>query len=208
MSVFNIVELVTAGGDDCAFDQPCKWGHRVEGHAVYCHNEAWDDSPRKCRRTWYTGGEIKDEDCAGFEANPAFKGELRPTPLQGELCSRCHGVKRISTDLGKSETCPLCEGSGEQPSSIELTQYEQNTLEMGSRHTGKNPTDGHPFVCIAENAKERLSIERLCKLNLIVLRSASFANGGVTAYLLENTMKGYAVMKCNWGWKNGDPPER
>ena len=71
--MINLVELITAGNDDCAFDQPCKHGHRVEGHAVYCHNDEWPDSPRKCRRTWYTGGEVKDEDCPGFAPNPEYK---------------------------------------------------------------------------------------------------------------------------------------
>ena len=66
---FNIVEAI-AVNDGCAFDQRCKFGHRVEDHAVYCHNDQWNDSPRKCRRTWYTGGEIKDEDCPGFQPNP------------------------------------------------------------------------------------------------------------------------------------------
>lgn len=70
--MFNIVELV-ADHDDCAFDQPCKYGHRVEGHAVYCHNDEWKEGPRKCRRTWYTGGEVRDEDCEGFAPNTEYK---------------------------------------------------------------------------------------------------------------------------------------
>lgn len=61
----NIVELIE--GSEC--NQPCKHGHLVEGHAVYCHNDAWKDAPRKCRRTWYTGGEVRDEDCPGFARN-------------------------------------------------------------------------------------------------------------------------------------------
>lgn len=65
------VEMV-ADEDDSAYDQPCAFGHRVEGHAVYCHNEAWPNSPRKCRRTWYTNGEVRDEDCPGFVANPGL----------------------------------------------------------------------------------------------------------------------------------------
>ena len=59
-----------ADAEQCAFDQPCKHGHRVEAHAVYCKNKEWADAPRKCRRSWYTGGETKDEDCPGFEENP------------------------------------------------------------------------------------------------------------------------------------------
>ena len=66
----NLVELMA--DDDCAFDQPCAFGNRVEGHAVYCHNTTWGGAPRKCRRTWYTGGETRDEDCPGYVANPHY----------------------------------------------------------------------------------------------------------------------------------------
>lgn len=69
----NMVELFAAG-EDCAFDQPCRFGHRVEDHAVYCHNQTWVDAPRKCRRTWYTGGKVRDEDCPGFEPHPVKVG--------------------------------------------------------------------------------------------------------------------------------------
>ena len=67
--MINLVELFEA--DDSAFDQPCKHGNRVGGHAVYCHNNEWPDAPRKCRRTWYTGGQERDEDCPGYSHNPA-----------------------------------------------------------------------------------------------------------------------------------------
>ena len=40
----NIVEMV-ADQDDCAWDQPCAFGYRVEHHAVYCHNEKWLYAP-------------------------------------------------------------------------------------------------------------------------------------------------------------------
>lgn len=66
----NLVELVA---DESAFDQPCIYSNRVEGHAVYCHNDGWTEGPRKCRRTWYTGGEVRDEDCEGFAPNPEYK---------------------------------------------------------------------------------------------------------------------------------------
>lgn len=68
----NLVEMIQGEEDDCAFDQPCMFGHRVDGHAVYCHNWKWLYSPRKCRRTWYTGGECRDEDCPGYAPNPRF----------------------------------------------------------------------------------------------------------------------------------------
>lgn len=82
--MFNYVELV-ADQDDCAFDQACKYGHRVEGHAVYCHNDAWTDGPRKCRRTWYWGEEtakaegLRDEDCPGFAPNEALEQNKNET---------------------------------------------------------------------------------------------------------------------------------
>jgi hypothetical protein len=72
----NVVEVIA--DDDCAFDQPCAFGHRVEGHAVYCHNEAWPNSPRKCRRTWYTSGRVRDEDCPGYVANPDYVSGRSP----------------------------------------------------------------------------------------------------------------------------------
>lgn len=59
--------------EDSDFDQPCIFGHRCGGHSVYCCNDEWKDAPRKCRRTWYTGGKIKGEDCLGYKPNPDFK---------------------------------------------------------------------------------------------------------------------------------------
>jgi hypothetical protein len=70
---FNVVELMTEGDEGGGFNQPCAFGCLAEGHAVYCHNTGWPDSPRKCRRTWYTGGLERDEDCPGFVANPDYK---------------------------------------------------------------------------------------------------------------------------------------
>jgi len=56
----NLVELVEAG----EWNQACRWGHLITNYAVYCHNPNAD--VRKCRRTWYTGGEVRDEDCPNF----------------------------------------------------------------------------------------------------------------------------------------------
>lgn len=68
--VLNVVELVAEGDDDGGFDQPCAFGNRISGHAVYCHNDAWPNSPRKCHRN---RDEYKHEDCPGFVANPDFE---------------------------------------------------------------------------------------------------------------------------------------
>jgi len=71
---FNIVELMTAGENEGGgFNQLCMYGHLVEGHSVYCHNTEWLYSPRKCRRTWYTGGQRRDEDCEGYKPNPNYR---------------------------------------------------------------------------------------------------------------------------------------
>lgn len=67
-------EAVEAVAEEQAFDQPCKFGNRVDGHAVYCHNDEWLEGPRKCRRSWYTGGVVRDEDCPGFAPNDRGEG--------------------------------------------------------------------------------------------------------------------------------------
>jgi len=69
--IINLIEILDE--EDCAFDQSCAYGHRVENYSVYCHNENWKDAPRKCRNTWYTGGISDDEDCPGFKPNQKLK---------------------------------------------------------------------------------------------------------------------------------------
>lgn len=66
---FNVVELMSdvEGDDGGGFVEPCAFGSLVPGHAVYCHNEAWPNSPRKCRRN---RDDYRHEDCPGFVANP------------------------------------------------------------------------------------------------------------------------------------------
>lgn len=59
----NIVEIV-ADEEDCAWDQPCKFGYRVQTHAVYCHCDGWLYSPRKCRRN---RTDFLHENCRGFK---------------------------------------------------------------------------------------------------------------------------------------------
>lgn len=68
----NIVEFMADGEDEDdapRFDHPCCFGSRVPGHAVYCHNDAWPHSPRKCHRR-ADNPEHLPEDCPGFVANP------------------------------------------------------------------------------------------------------------------------------------------
>jgi hypothetical protein len=67
----NLVELL-ADEDESFYDQPCKFGHRIECHSVYCQSEN-PKAPRKCRRTWYAGGTVKDEDCEFFEKNEDYR---------------------------------------------------------------------------------------------------------------------------------------
>ena len=68
--MINLVEMF-ADESEQSCSQKCKFGNLVEGHAVYCHSEN-PNAPRKCRRTWYTSGEVKDEDCEFYEPNPNF----------------------------------------------------------------------------------------------------------------------------------------
>lgn len=71
--VFNLVPLIAdADGEDVAFDQPCAYGERVGGHAVYCNNEDYPEGPRKCRRGQYADHLHKD--CPGYAPNPDYPG--------------------------------------------------------------------------------------------------------------------------------------
>jgi hypothetical protein len=69
----NLVEMI-ADDDECAYDQPCAHGYRVETHAVYCHNKKWLYAPSKCRR--HGGGSVWGDEpwphdqCPGYLANP------------------------------------------------------------------------------------------------------------------------------------------
>ena len=70
------MEFVEMLADESAFDQPCKFGNRVECHSVYCHSEN-KNSPRKCRHTWYWGKDAigkQDKDCEFYEPNDNYKG--------------------------------------------------------------------------------------------------------------------------------------
>ena len=195
---FNVVELAASGEE--SEEQKCRFGHLVTGHAVYCHNDGWEDSPRKCRRTWYTNGQVKDEECPGFEKNPDFKGEFVQINQPVAPCSQCKGRKLIDTEgngRNNTATCPLCVGSGEEPGPISLTTYEQNTLEMGTVHSGRRGTAAHSFVRIAENKEHSDSIQKMTKLELVVIRSIQWGKG-LTIYMLENTLKGEATMRANW----------
>lgn len=72
----NVVEMI-ADEDDCAWDQPCAHGHRVEHHAVYCHNKAWLYAPSKCRRhrgpSVWSDKPWPHEECPGFMPNPLYR---------------------------------------------------------------------------------------------------------------------------------------
>jgi hypothetical protein len=192
----NVVELI-ADQDECAFDQPCRFGHRVEGHAVYCQNDAWTDGPRKCRRTWYSGGEFKDEDCPGFQPNPAFRGEMSPTPMLGDLCSACGGTKLRKAPKNVLETCERCCGDGVEPSAMDLSQYEQDTLELGLGSSYQPGAQRDLYMRGAKDNSERESLGRLEEAHLVSVRTiASF--GGELVLLLRLTGKGDAVMRANW----------
>ena len=64
----NLVELFS---EDKTYNQKCVYGCLVPGHAVYCHSVD-KGAPRKCKRSWYTGGAEKDEDCPYFKLNENY----------------------------------------------------------------------------------------------------------------------------------------
>lgn len=187
----NFVEIA-ADPVECAFDQPCRFGNRVDGHAVYCHNDAWTDGPRKCRRSWYTGGETKDEDCPGFEKNPAFTGQFLPSPINGTRCVACNGIRLKTVSDDKKETCPRCCGEGSDPKAMKLSTFEQGALESAYPFGV-----GEWFVLTADTDDKSASVHKLLARNLLELRSLSFANL-VSIYLVRLTGKGNAVMRANW----------
>lgn len=192
----NIVELIAGEQEDGGFNQHCKHGYLVEGHAVYCHNSAWSDSPTKCRRTWYTGGEVKDEECPGYRRNSSIPNAPVRAAIQENPCSRCGGRKLVVVGKRKNDTCPNCEGDGHEPTVPELTEYEVDTLSLGHFRSGGC---GLPFVRIATNDEEKDSIWRLAKMNLLRYHSATRCGSGAElAYLLEVTGKGNAVLSKIW----------
>jgi hypothetical protein len=190
--VTNMVELL-ADPEDCAFDQPCRFGHRVETHAVYCHADHWQDAPRKCRRN---RTDYLHEDCPGFRPNPLSLEPLSPSPLVGTLCYRCAGQKVVAADRGKVETCERCCGDGIEPHAVALSPYQLTTLEMGLGHTYR-PGNHRPFMRIAETREQNEEISVMQEINLIDTRSIQFFKGA-TVLLLELTGKGEAVMHAIW----------
>lgn len=194
---FNIVEL--AAEDDCAWDQRCQFGHRVEGHAVYCHNDAWVDGPRKCRRTWYTNGEIKDEDCPGFQPNEKFREELQPSPLRGAPCPTCGGIKLTKADpvKGTVQTCDMCQGTGAAPERIELAKWEVYVLESCIGATGRHPFDHHTAILSGEPFRLKQFPDRLLDEGLLETRSVGW-DGPAMIHTVRLTRKGYAALRQNW----------
>jgi len=74
LTTSNLVEMIHDYDDEegGGFDQPCHYGNRCGYHAVYCHNDAWPDGPRKCRRN---RTDYRHEECPGFYPNNLYKSE-------------------------------------------------------------------------------------------------------------------------------------
>jgi hypothetical protein len=147
----EIVPLMGGFGDedDCAFDQPCKFGYRVDGHSVYCDNKK---SPyRKCRCSWYYGraasiiDKCADEDCEYFKANPNYsedkkelakeieaeKEERRKAKIEydrltaeGWLCHRC--MNGLPLKDMKVE-CNMVERNWQEKDNISILQIPDGT---------------------------------------------------------------------------------
>src|SRR5215472_13900241 len=83
LTQFNMVEAMWGGleddeKEDCAFDQPCIYGHRTGGHSVYCHHP--DGIARKCYYRWCSQKDHEANKCGGYKPNPAYD----PNGPQGE----------------------------------------------------------------------------------------------------------------------------
>jgi hypothetical protein len=68
---FNMVEYFS--DEEQVFDQPCKWGNRVGGHSVYCHNQS--TGCRKCIYRWCSQKQHEENECGGYEPNPEWTAE-------------------------------------------------------------------------------------------------------------------------------------
>ncbi len=183
----NIVELVA---EDQAQNQPCAHGNYCDGHAVYCHNEQWADAPRKCRRTWYTNGEVTDESCPGFSPNPNFQSAFVQIAPPLVACQKCKGARLIKAGRQPMtvETCPRCQGDGAEPQPVALSKYEMGVLEWGDRG---------PYLVERETDEELESIQKLKRLGLIRIISTNYLRS-TTVELLELTGKGRALLHMKW----------
>lgn len=82
--MIDIAKIVTTSSEGAYYDQPCRFGCRAGDHAVYCESER-AGMPRKCRRTWYTGGAIRDQDCPGYEPNPEYREEAASSSISDAM---------------------------------------------------------------------------------------------------------------------------
>jgi hypothetical protein len=96
---------------------PCKFGDQCEGHACYC-NCPNEDSPRKCRRSWYEGKVDEDKKCKNYQPNPYWQAgdgdfyqQRNKTLLylkeQGLLTIEISKTKRIPDDFYKGRKSDL-----------------------------------------------------------------------------------------------------
>lgn len=190
MSNINPVELM-ANQEDCAFDQPCIFGNRVEGHAVYCHNEKWFESPRKCRRTWYTGGKDPDEACTGYEPNPDFAG-AHAVVVTEPKCPTCSGTRRTSGE--RYGSCFDCDGTGVVLAPVDLDEHLLRAVE--SAHSSSTHRD-YVQVLVTQDSSESEAIEKSVEAGLIDIRSVSWKDN-VTGYLVKLTGLGMASLRAAW----------
>jgi hypothetical protein len=157
----ELVPLMGGFGDgDCAFDQPCKFGYRVESHSVYCDNEK--SGYRKCHASWYHGRAISiidkcaDEDCKYFKPNPNFiedKDELakevtatlkdrkkrqdwhNKKVAEGWLCPKC------KESFGCNDKTTLCLCGTLVTGMVKIKDGKQYTDEEVDLHFTHNPMD-------------------------------------------------------------------
>jgi len=139
----NLVKSVT-DQDEIKYNQPCAYGCLCDGHAVYCENDTWKDSPWKCRRTWYTGGETRDEDCEGFKQNNQnrqMKPEEIPQIIKNMLDTLADVVDRVSRLEEYIEPIPTKELKPDEPKDVNIVLDGESVKEFLDHTQGQLKPD-------------------------------------------------------------------
>jgi len=111
----ELVPLMGGFSDgDCAFDQPCVFGYRVEGHSVYCDSK--NSVYRKCHHSWYYGrstsiiDKCADENCKYFKPNPDYQEDKEKLKIEIEQTKEQRNKDQKQLDQWNTEgwLCHRC----------------------------------------------------------------------------------------------------
>ncbi len=83
----------------------------------------------------------------------------------------------------------------ESDSEVSLTEYEQDTLELGCGYSESRNAQHEYYVQVARNKSEKDAIGNLYNMKLIEIRSISTTSGEDMVFLIRLTGKGDAVVR-------------